>query len=210
MYIKSVLMKKGNLTVLQTDDTIEKAKNIIEEGDFLSLPVLKGDKFVGAIPIHKIYKTLNEMNEEEGEKFLKKSIEDYIQEDMPKLYSDALIEDAAQLFGEKNIPFVPVVDKERRLEGIITQKTIFNGFSRLLGYKRGTRLVINIPEVKGKLSELTSAIRKSNSNIISLVIYDPKTPLNVKQIIIRVETDNLEALKERLGKRGFSIAEISE
>ncbi|MBS4537944.1 CBS domain-containing protein [Clostridium sp. D2Q-11] len=210
MYIKSVLMKKESLTTLQTKDTIEKAKRVIEEGEFLSLPVLDGDKFIGSIPIYRIYKELSEMDSKEIKGFLNSTIEDYIQEDIPKIFANSLIEDAAQLFGERNIPFVPVIDQEGRLEGIITQKTIFNGFSRLLGYKRGTRLVINIPEIKGKLSDLTNAIRRSNSNIISLVIYDPETPINVKQVIIRVETDNLVALKDKLEKRGFSIAEVSE
>lgn len=210
MYIKSVLMEKEKLTTLQTKDTIEKAKKVIEDGDFLSLPVLDGDKFVGAIPIYKIYKSLSKMDSKKAEEFLNETIEDYIQKDIPKISANSLIEDAAQLFGDKNIPFVPVIDIEGRLEGIITQKTIFNGFSRLLGYKRGTRLVINIPEIKGKLSDLTGAIRKANSNIISLVIYDPKTPVNIKQVILRVETDNLDLLKDRLEKKGFSIAELTE
>lgn len=208
MYINSVLLEKEELTILQADDTVKKAKEAIEEGGFLSLPVLDGDKFVGAIPIYNIYKKLIDIEGQEKEEFLNSTIENYIQKDIPQIYADSFIEDAADLFGEKNIPFVPVIDEEGRLYGIITQKAIFNGFSRLMGYKRGTRIVINVPELKGKLSELTTAIRKSNSNIISLVVYDPDTPLNVKQVIIRVETDNINNLRERLAKRGFSIREL--
>lgn len=212
MYITSVLLGRENLTILQKDDSVKKAKKVIEDGGFLSLPVLDGDKFVGAIPIYNIYKQLIDKDKDEKEKeaFLNSTIGNYIQENIPKISSTSLIEDAAELFGRKNIPFVPVIDEEERLEGIITQKAIFNGFSRLLGYKRGTRIVINVPEMKGKLSDLTNAIRKSNSNIISLVVYDPDTPLNVKQVIIRVETDNIDALKQRLSKRGFSIRELDK
>ncbi|WP_130805508.1 CBS domain-containing protein [Senegalia massiliensis] len=210
MYITSVLLGRENLTILQKDDSVKKAKKVIEDGGFLSLPVLDGDKFVGAIPIYNIYKQLIDKDKGEEEEFLNSTIENYIQENIPKISSTSLIEDAAELFGRKNIPFVPVIDEEERLEGIITQKAIFNGFSRLLGYKRGTRIVINVPEMKGKLSDLTNAIRKSNSNIISLVVYDPDTPLNVKQVIIRVETDNIDALKQRLSKRGFSIRELNK
>ncbi|NBI06306.1 CBS domain-containing protein [Senegalia massiliensis] len=210
MYITSVLLGRENLTILQKDDSVKKAKKVIEDGGFLSLPVLDGDKFVGAIPIYNIYKQLIDKDKDEKEAFLNSTIGNYIQENIPKISSTSLIEDAAELFGRKNIPFVPVIDEEERLEGIITQKAIFNGFSRLLGYKRGTRIVINVPEMKGKLSDLTNAIRKSNSNIISLVVYDPETPLNVKQVIIRVETDNIDALKQRLSKRGFSIRELDK
>jgi len=210
MYINSLLLEREKLTMLQTDDTIKKAKEVIEDGGFLSLPVLEGDRFVGAMPIYDIYKQLTDMDKEQREEFLNSKIENYIQKDIPQIYASSFIEDAAELFGEKNIPFVPVINEEGRLYGIITQKAIFNGFSRLLGYKRGTRIVINVPEVKGQLSELTTAIRKSDSNIISLVVYDPDTPLNVKQVVIRVETDNIDGLKQRLLKRGFIIREIDK
>ncbi|MGO1528766.1 MAG: CBS domain-containing protein [Senegalia sp. (in: firmicutes)] len=210
MYINSLLLEREKLTMLQTDDTVKKAKEVIEDGGFLSLPVLEGDRFVGALPIYDIYKKLTDMDKDQKEEFLKNKIENYIQKDIPQIYASSFIEDAAELFGEKNIPFVPVINEEGRLYGIITQKAIFNGFSRLLGYKRGTRIVINVPEVKGQLSELTTAIRKSDSNIISLVVYDPDTPLNVKQVVIRVETDNIDGLKQRLLKRGFIIREIDK
>ncbi|MGO1371583.1 MAG: CBS domain-containing protein [Senegalia sp. (in: firmicutes)] len=210
MYINSLLLEREKLTMLQTDDTVKKAKEVIEDGGFLSLPVLEGDRFVGALPIYDIYKKLTDMDKDQKEEFLKSKIENYIQKDIPQIYASSFIEDAAELFGEKNIPFVPVINEEGRLYGIITQKAIFNGFSRLLGYKRGTRIVINVPEVKGQLSELTTAIRKSDSNIISLVVYDPDTPLNVKQVVIRVETDNIDGLKQRLLKRGFIIREIDK
>ena len=64
-------------------------------------------------------------------------------------------------------------------------------------------------DLPGQIARLTDVIRKENSNIINLAIMDPKV-LDLIQVILRVETDEVDKLVEKIQYAGFKIGEVTK
>ena len=80
---------------------------------------------------------------------------------------DTPLEDAARVMADNNIGGVPVM-RGNVLTGIITESDLFKVFIELFGAReRGVRVTMLIPEKKGELSQIASAIAAEGGNIIS-------------------------------------------
>lgn len=78
------------------------------------------------------------------------------------------VEDAARIMADKDIGCLPVVETGR-LVGIITESDLFKLFVELFGARqKGLRLTLLIPEKRGELAALTSAISRQGGNIIAV------------------------------------------
>lgn len=208
MIIKNIMLKKESLLVLESNQKVQEALERIKSEGYLSLPVVEDHRFIGCISVYDIYQKYYEKDDVARNIFLNSAISDYVKTDIPVLQAKDIVEDASLLFSNKNIPFIPVVDDKDVFLGIVTQKAIFCAFTRLLGSGRGTRLTIHTPDFKGRISKLAKAIKNAEGNIISLAINDPDAKMDIKEIIIRLEADNLERIKESIEKKGFKIVEI--
>lgn len=193
------IVTKENLLLIDSKLDFKCALKKIEEGNFLSLPVVDENKFVGVISKERILKIILDKNTEDI------AVEDIMRTDIPSLTLSDEVEDAALLLAESNIPFVVIKDKVGDFLGIITHKTIFRHYTHLLGMDKGHKLLINTYDIKGRLALLTDVISKEGANIISLVIDDPHVPTKVVKIIVRIETNRLEEVKRAIEESGFSI-----
>jgi len=193
------ILSKEKLTLIKPGSDLKSALRMIEEGNFLSLPVVDGNKFIGVISKVKLLKTLID------EKDSLVNVDDLITTDIPSLtlYDDA--EDAALLLAETNIPFVVINNTEGEFLGIITHKTIFKHYTHLYGIDKGHKIVVTSYDIKGRLAILTDVIAKAGANIISLLIDDPNVPTKVVKIILRIETDRIQQVKQAIENAGFSI-----
>jgi len=195
------IVPKEKLTLIEPTLDLNSTLKVIEEGNFLSLPVVEGNKFVGVISKVKLLKAMLEENNHTI------TVNDLIATDIPSLtlYDDA--EDAALLLAETNIPFVVINNTEGEFLGIITHKTIFKHYTHLYGIDKGHKIVVTSYDIKGRLAILTDVIAKAGANIISLLIDDPNVPTKVVKIIIRIETDRIQQVKQAIENAGFSIRE---
>jgi acetoin utilization protein AcuB len=81
---------------------------------------------------------------------------------------DTPVEEAARIMADRKIGGLPVV-REDVLVGIITETDLFKLFLELLGGRKpGVRLTMLVPDVKGTLARLTTAIAQKGGNIIAL------------------------------------------
>lgn len=208
MHVGNVMLKKDQLLILESSTTIQAALEIIEGRGFLTLPVVEKGVFKGCISTYDIYREFYRRSQGEVDQLKSEAIKDYIRRDIPVLESDQIIEDASVLFAARNIPFIPVVNKNSEIEGIVTHKALFNALSNLFGYHKGIRMTVHSPEVKGRISSLSQAIKKADGNIISLVVNDLDVFTKLKEIIVRFEAENLELVKENVEKEGFRVIEI--
>lgn len=108
---------------------------------------------------------------------------------------DIPLEEAARIMADSKIGGLPVVD-DGNLVGIITETDIFKVFLELLGAREsGLRLTLEIPERKGEISRITTAIARLGGNILALGSFlgdDPTTGV----VTVKVEdvpADELEA-----------------
>jgi acetoin utilization protein AcuB len=122
---------------------------------------------------------------------------------------NTLLEDAARIMVDNVIGGLPVV-QGGRLVGIITQTDIFKVFLELLGAREeGLRLTLEIPERKGEMARITTAIARLGGNILALSTFlgdDPTTAV----VTVKVEDAPMDELIAAMTELGFKIRDARE
>ncbi|MEL5940987.1 CBS domain-containing protein, partial [Tetragenococcus halophilus] len=143
-----------NVITIKPDTRVTEAVDLMEKHDFHSLPVIKNDSFVGLITEelikNKTSSAATSLSIYELNYLLDKTIvEDIMEKDAQTATKELLLEEAAILMVDNNITVLPVIDKDKKVEGIITYKDIFSALIELSGYQSGgDRLVIEVDEDK--------------------------------------------------------------
>lgn len=210
MYIRNHMLPKDKLTTVQLGENIGSALEKINQGDFLSLPVMEGDEFRGILMKEAIFRHYFENGISEKEKYLKDTrVEKIFNDRYETISADERIEKASYLLREFRTPFLPVFDNRNKFVGILTHSAIFNAFSEIFGIDRGTRIVVNLFDLPGQIARLTSVIKKEKANIINMAIMDPKV-LDLVQVILRVDTKDGDKLVKKIQEAGFRIGEVTK
>jgi acetoin utilization protein AcuB len=108
----------------------------------------------------------------------KLTVAEVMRQDIVTVTEDTPVEDAARIMADRKIGSLPVV-RDGQLVGIITETDLFRLFLELLGArKKGVRLTMLLPEVKGTLAKVTTAIAQKGGNIIALGTFLGEDPTN--------------------------------
>lgn len=210
MYVKNHFLPKEKLTIVTLDESIGSALKKLNDGDFMSLPVLAGNEFMGILMKEAIFRNFFEKNSMEKDEYLNEvKVKDLYNENYKSIHENELIENASYLLKEYRTPFLPVFDNKEIFVGILTHFAIFNAFSEVFGFERGTRIVINLFDIPGQLAKLTEIIRKEEVNIINLAVMDAKI-LDVYKVVVRVDAKDIDKLVDKIDDAGFKIAEVTK
>jgi len=122
---------------------------------------------------------------------------------------DTLLEEAARIMVDHKIGGLPVT-AGRKLLGIITQTDIFEVLLEQFGARqKGLRLSLEIPERKGEMARVTTAIAQLGGDILALGTFlgdDPTTAL----VTIKVKDVSAEALEATMRDLGVQIRDMRE
>jgi acetoin utilization protein AcuB len=120
------------------------------------------------------------------------------------------VEEAGRIMADKKIGGLPVVDEAGDLVGIITESDLFKLFVELLGGRdSGVRVTVVVPDVKGELAALTSAISAGGGNIIALSTLDmPET--GKAEVMIKISDLDLEAVRRIMAGVDAEVADIRQ
>ncbi|WP_406242115.1 CBS domain-containing protein [Tissierella carlieri] len=210
MFIRNYMLSKGNLTTVELEENLGSALEKINEGNFLSLPVLDGNEFKGILMKEAVYRNYLESEKCNKDEYLSNTkVKEIYNNSYESISADERIEKASYLLKELRTPFLPVFDSNNKFVGILTHFAIFNAFSEIFGIDKGTRIVVNMFDLPGQLARLTDLIRKENINIINFAIMDPKV-LDLIQVILRVDTDDVDKLVDKIQSAGFKIGEVTK
>lgn len=208
MYVKNHMLPKEKLTVVYVEESIGSALEKINKGDFLSLPVFDGEIFKGILMKEAIYRHYFETGCMDKNQFMEEvKVKDLYIDEFKSIMENELIENASYLLNEFRTPFLPVFNTNKKFIGILTHTAIFNAFSEIFGFGKGTRIMVNLFDIPGQISKLTEVIRKENVNILNLAVMDAKV-LDVYKVVIRVDTDDVGDLVDKIAKAGFKVAGI--
>jgi acetoin utilization protein AcuB len=199
-----------NPVVVDENDSMKKAMDILKEREIRHLPVLKeGDKLVGilteedikqaspssatALEIREIFYLLDKVKVKQ------------IMTRRPYTVSPTTpIEEAAAVMREKKIGCLPVVERGK-LVGILTETDILDAFLDAMGvHGGGYRLELALPNRPGALFEVIRIFRDFDANVVSLATVTHEDP-EKKVLIVRVETGNYKVLKAALKKGGCEV-----
>ena len=206
MYVRNHMLPKEKLTIVYVEESIGSALEKINKGDFLSLPVFEGEIFKGILMKEAIYRHYFETGCMDKTKFMNEvKVKDLYIDKFKSILENALIENASYLLNEFRTPFLPVFGTDEKFVGILTHTAIFNAFSDIFGLGKGTRIMVNLFDLPGQMAKLTEVIRKEEVNIVNLAVMDAKV-LDVYKVVIRVDTDDVEDLVDKINKAGFKVA----
>lgn len=205
MLVKNIMLPLEKLITISPKDNIQKVLQILEENNFLSLPVAEGDKFYGAISKDRIYAFYYEKCPDKQCFLSDFKVENVMRTDVPSIHPMEIIEKASHFLEVKNIAFVAVVDEDEKFMGIITHNAIFHEFTELFGLNKGSRIAVIAFDIPGQISKLSKIITENNGDIISFVVVDPKSITDVRELIVRLKAENVDLIKEKLKGAGFKL-----
>lgn len=206
MLIRPIILPINKLITLSTKDTAENAIRTIEENGFLSLPVLDEKKFVGFLSKQFIYDKFFMSGETDYNKFFQKTVGEFITTPLEVVKDSIPVEKAAEIFFKSKVRFLPVVDNDDEFLGILTQKALFDVIIKVFGLQ-DAKLVILSSDFSGVIAKISEIIHKHGANITNIVQMDTGV-MEIKEILIRLNCDNLEKLVEKLKNNGIKVRQF--
>ena len=98
----------------------------------------------------------------------KLKVEKVMTRDVITITEQTPLEEAARIMADKKIGGLPVM-QGANLVGIITETDVFKVLLELLGGRRkGVRVAVAVPAVKGELAKVTTAIFEAGGNIVGI------------------------------------------
>jgi acetoin utilization protein AcuB len=200
---------------IRTDTSITEALRTMREKQVRRLPVLDEEGTLAGIVSEKdlLYASpspASSLSIYEMHYMLSQLlVTELMSRDVITVTPDTPLEEAALLMVNNTIGGLPVVEGDK-LVGIITETDIFKVFLELLGARvEGLRLTLGIPERKGEMARITTAIAQLGGNILALGTFLGDDPTNAV-VTVKVEDVDQEALKDAMRDLGFDILDARE
>lgn len=119
---------------------------------------------------------------------------------------DALLEEATEKLLQHDIGWLPVVNQDGKVTGILTQNDVFKAFLNMLGWKEsGTRLTLKVKDETGALAKLGDVFADQDTSITTVGVYDNEN--GVAKLLVKTRGEAPAGLNEALEKNGFEVTE---
>jgi acetoin utilization protein AcuB len=136
---------------------------------------------------------------------LQKPVETIMKKDVITGHPLDFVEEIAAVFYEHKISCLPITNNQK-LVGIVTETDLLRTLVELTGaHQPGSQIEIRVPNLAGKLSEITSIIKGRKANILSVLVYPDKKDDQFKILVIRLQTMNPIALIQDLKQSGHDV-----
>lgn len=205
MYVRNRMT--ANPYTVTPETTIADALELMREKKISRVPVLKNGKLVGIITERRLMEVspspATSLSIFEINYLLSKTkIEEVMTKKVITVSPDDLLEVAALLMRDHDVGGLPVLEGDK-LVGIITETDIFDAFIEIMGFRDiGSRITLHIEEDKpGVLAEVAKIIAQFEVSISHLAIFGD-------EIIIRVNTLNVENVLTGLKEKGFKVISV--
>lgn len=211
MLVKDVMTR--NPLFIHPDMSVPEARALMKKEKVGRLVVLdKNKKLVGIITERDIVNAspsvATTLDMYEMSHLLSKlKVENVMKKEVVTVDEQEVIEEAARIMVDNDISALPVMNGSV-LVGIVSDGDLYRVFIKLFGAREaGVRLTMLVPEKKGKLNNITSAIAEKGGNFISLLISDGSDVSN-KKCIIKVSEISTEELLEAVKPFAIEILDI--
>lgn len=206
MYINEKMSK--NVVSVKADSLVSKAYQLMVETKHSKLPVVDDENKLVGIITDRLIEEVNphratSLSEYEINHLLSKiKVMEIMNTGVFKIKENSFIEDAALIMKENKISFLPVINDENKVSGIVSRTDVFKAFIDVLGIKAtGTRISIK----SDKIAEIVSLISNENIEILSLT--------NVKsndkgELVIKIAALELEKLMEKFKSNGYEVTSV--
>jgi len=204
-------MMTTDVATVTEEASLNKAFQILHDRRHKVLPVVRGERLVGLLsekllaevrPSKATALSVYEIN------YLmsRTKVRDIMIKDVHFTNPDALVEEAALALYTHDVSFLPVVQSDKTVVGIVTQTDIFKAFIGLMGVDhKGTRLSIEAKNDVGIMSKISNIVSDAGVNISHISNYSKGNGKH--EIVLRVDTLNTSEIEKNLASSGFIIAD---
>ncbi|MFC1857824.1 CBS and ACT domain-containing protein [Thermodesulfobacteriota bacterium] len=196
-------MKTPVITIDQ-NDSMQEAIKLLKEHNIRILPILKKGKLTGIVTDRDLKKaSASDATTLDVHELIyltsKIKVRQIMIQDVITIPFDYTIEETAEVFLQNKISGAPVLDKEGKMLGIITQSDLFRVLISLTGIeKRGIQLAFKLEDRPGSIKEVADIIRKYNARMVSILTRYEGVPEGYRNMYMRVYQVNREGLPELL------------
>ncbi|KIC61755.1 CBS domain-containing protein [Chryseobacterium taiwanense] len=192
MFIKDYISK--DFPCFSLTDSIEAAREILEDFGYSHVFIKKSHHFYGAIAIDFLY-------EEEGTlKDLEHQIERFA------ILEDNNIMDSIRLFHTFDTNVIPVINKNEKYLGYIICDDIFQDLSKYpLFSETGAILTIETPARKYSMTEIANIVESNNSKFYGGFISFMSD--EVIHVTIKISNENLTSIDATFDRYDYKIVE---
>jgi CBS domain-containing protein len=192
MFIKDYISK--DFPCFSLTDSIEAAREILDDFGYSHIFIKKSHHFYGAIAIDFLY-------EEEGTlKDLEHQIERFA------ISEDSNILDSIRLFHTFNTNVIPVINKNEKYLGYIICDDIFQDLSKYpLFSETGAILTIETPARKYSMTEIANIVESNNSKFYGGFISFMSD--EVIHVTIKISNENLTSIDATFDRYDYKIVE---
>lgn len=205
MYVRNSMT--ANPYTIAPNASIADALSLMKSKGVKRLPVVWSGELVGFITNKQLLEVspspATSLSRYEVDYLLSKTtVESIMSRELITTTPDSLLEEASILMRDNDIGGLPVVEG-RKVVGIITEKDIFDAFIEIMGFRdRGTRIALLVSADRpGVIAEVTGIIAGFGINISHIAAYRG-------ELIVRVNTENVETVVKVLEERGYQVASI--
>lgn len=206
MRVKAIMIPFHNLTCIKLTDTLEKAMEVIDANNLLSLPVVDGKKFIGVLSKQYTYEYFFKNWQEDKEKFLKMPVSMLMKDKVETISENIRIEEVAVMFIHTKVRFIPIIDSNDKLLGIITQQAVFKQYQKMFGHRHNS-FVIYTYDYRGVVAKIMETIAKAGGDVRNMIVSRTET-MDLVEIFYRIECKDFHKVLKALEKQKFDVRDI--
>lgn len=208
-------MTKNPITVEPTTPVNDAAK-LMKQRKIRRLPVVEKGRLVGIISDRDVMRVApspaTTLSKFEIMSLLDKmTVSEIMAKEVVSLPDTATIEEAALVMYNERLSGLPVVSSMGAVVGIITETDVFKTFVDVMGLADGkTRLTLDVVDKVGVVKELAGIIADAGYNIDSMVTCKQAAMSGHFEIVIRLDADNVDDIKDKIEAKGYKIIHIAK
>lgn len=128
-------------------------------------------------------------------------------EEVVVIDADEPIEHASYLMFRHSVDVLPVLNDKNELVGVLTKGDILKVFDEIFGYgpKGGDRVMIAVPDVVGRLADITGLMKKNDISIDTLISSQSRRVANTVLVTMKVQKGMGPEAKKLLERNGFKL-----
>jgi len=215
MFVSRSMTRKV-ITVTPETPVIE-AQELMADNSIRHLPVVdRSQQLIGIVTDRDIRSALpfnylkDTCVEEQREQFCALPVKEIMTKDPLTISATFTIQDALLQVQNSKVGALPVVDENRRLEGIISVRDLLRAFINVLGIgEPGTLLCILVKEEVGQLKKIVDAITAENISFGSILVARYWEE-DKRAVFTYLLTQNVAHVKKKLSNLGFNLLDPME
>jgi acetoin utilization protein AcuB len=204
-----------NPIFIRPDTPVTEAQALMKREKIHHLPVLdKEEKLVGIVTekdlLYASPSVATTLSVYEMTSLLAKlKVEKVMSREVVTVAEDVPLEEAARIMADRRIGGLPIV-RGKALVGMITESDLFRVFIELFGARqKGVRVSVTMPNEKGTLARIASAVCNAGGNIIALGTFLGDDPSSGR-CTLKVDGVQRDALVAALTPQVRSVDDVRE